>query len=51
MPLKAGSEKGRTWSNTIVILAALGLCCCTGFALAVVHRFLIEVASLVEHGL
>ena len=52
MPLKAGSEKGRTSSNTAFLLAALSLCCCTGFSLAVVHRFLIEVASLaVEHGL
>ena len=34
------------------LLALLGLCCCTGFSLVVVHELLIVVASLVlEHRL
>ena len=34
------------------ILAVLGLCCCSGYSLVAVCRFLIAVASLVvEHGL
>ena len=35
-----------------VFLAVLGLCCCGGLSLVVVHGLLIAVASLaVEHGL
>ena len=29
------------------LLAVLGLCCCKGFSLVVVHRLLIVVASLI----
>ena len=34
-----------------LFLAVLGLRCCTGFSLAVVHGLLLAVASLVEHRL
>ena len=38
--------------NLLMILAMLGLCCCVGFSLVMVHGLLIVEASLVaEHGL
>ena len=38
--------------NLLMILAMLGLCCCVGFSLVMVHGLLIVEASLVpEHRL